>query len=54
MLILLSNVSVLVLVSSFSVLVLFTGVFVGLLNLIWSIIMLEFITKTPVDNDFNH
>ena len=35
-------------------LVLLTDVFVGVLMLIWSIIMLEYISKIPADNGFNH
>ena len=40
----------LVRLTSVSVLLLLTGVFVGELTLIWSILMLECITKIPVEN----
>ena len=53
-LILFTSVSLLVLLSSFFVLVLFTGVFVGVFTLIWSILMLEYISKITVDNRLNH
>ena len=53
-LILMTSVSVLVLLSSIYVLVLFTAVFVGVLTLIWSILMLESISKISVDNGSNH
>ena len=53
-LILLTSVSVLMLLTSVSVLVLLTGVFVGVLTLIWSILMVVFIAKIPVDNGLNH
>ena len=54
MLILLTIISVLILLTSVSVLVLLAGVFVGVLTLIWSILMLEYISKFPVYNGFNH
>ena len=44
----------LILLSSFVVLELLTGSFVGVLKLIWSILMVEFISKVPVDNGFNN
>ena len=44
----------LVLLSSVAVLVLITGIFVGVLTLIWSILMVEFISKVPVDNVVNN
>ena len=53
-LIILTSVSVLVLLTSVSVLVPLTGVIVGMLMLIWSIMMLEFIPRIPVDNGFNN
>ena len=54
LLMLLASVYMLVLLSSVDVLVLLTGMFVGVLTLIWSILMLECISKFPVDNGFNH
>ena len=48
------SVSVLVMLSRVAVLVLMTGIFVGVLTLIWSILMLECISKVPVDNGFNN
>ena len=53
-LILLTSISVLVMLTSVSVLVILTGVFVGVLTLIWSNLMLEFISKIPVENEFNN
>ena len=53
-LMLLISVYVLVLMSSVDVLVLMTGIFVGVLTLIWSILMLECISKVPVDNGINN
>ena len=43
----------LVLLTIVSMLVLLTGIFVGVLMLIWSILMLGYIAKIPVDNWFN-
>ena len=54
MLMLLTNVSVLILFSSVAVLAMLTGIFVGVLMMIWSILMVERISKVPVDNGFNH
>ena len=51
---LLASVSVMMLLSSDTVLVLLTGIFVSVLTLIWSILMVEFISKVPADNGFNH
>ena len=45
---------VLKLLTSVSVLVQLTGVFVGVLTLIWSNLMLEFMSKIPVENEFNN
>ena len=53
MLMLLANVSAMILLSSGTVLVFLTGIFVGVLKLIWSILMVECISKVPVDNGFN-
>ena len=53
-LILFTSVSVLVLLSSVNVLVMLTGYFVGVLTLIWSILMMECISKISVDNGFTH
>ena len=53
-LIMLTSVYVMALLYSFAVLVLLTGIFVGALTLIWSILMLELISKVLVDNGFNH
>ena len=49
----LTSVSVLILLYSISVLVLLTGVFLGVLTLMWSILMLEFISRMHVDNGLN-
>ena len=54
MLMLLDSVYVLILLSSGAVLVLLAGIFADVLTLIWSILMVEFITKIPVDNGFNN
>ena len=54
MLMLLASVSLLILLSSCAVLVLLTENVVGVLMLIWSIMMVEFISKIPVDNGFNN
>ena len=53
-LILLTSFSALVMLSSVSVLVQLNGVFLGGLTLIWSIMMLECISKIPVDYGYNH
>ena len=44
----------LIMLTSVFVLGLLTSVFVGVLMLIWSIQMLEYISKIKVDNGFNH
>ena len=49
-----ASVSVLIIIYSVAVLVLLTGIFVGVLTLIWSILMVECISKFPVDNWVNH
>ena len=54
MLMLLAIVSVLILLYSGDVLVFLTGVFAGVLTLIWSILMAKCIPKFSVDNGFNH
>ena len=54
MLRLLASISVMVMLSSVAVLVLITGIFVGVLTLIWSIMMVECISKVTVENWFNH
>ena len=54
MLVLLDSVSVLILLSSDALLELMTGVFVGVLTLIWSILMVECISKVHIDNCFNN
>ena len=54
MLILLASVSVLILLSSGAVLVFLTEIFVGVLTLMWSIHMVESISKVPVDNGSNN
>ena len=56
MLMLLASISVMILLYSYSgaVLVLFTGIFVGALTLICSILMVEFISKVPFDVFFNN
>ena len=51
---LMGSVSMLILFSIVSVLVLLTGSFVGVLTLIWSILMVERISKLPIYNGFNH
>ena len=50
----LASVSVLILLSGGAVLVFWTEHFAGVLTLIWSIMMVECISKIPVDNGFNH
>ena len=47
-------VSELILLASVSMLVLLDSVFVGVSTLIWSIMVLECISKIIVDNGFNH
>ena len=54
MLMLLAGVSVLILLSSVDVRVLLTGIFVGALNPIWTILMVERISKVTVDNGSNN
>ena len=54
MLILLASVSVLIMLSSDAVLVLLTGIFAGVLMLIWCFLMVECISKVPVENGFNN
>ena len=51
---LLASVHVMILMSSVAVLVLLTGIFVGVLTLIWSIQMAQCISKVPIDNGFNN
>ena len=53
-LILLASVSVLILLSSGAVLVFMSGIVVDVLTLIWSILMVECISKVTVDNGFNN
>ena len=48
------SVSVLIMLSIVVVMIFLTDIFVGVLTLIWSIFMVEFISKVPVDNIFNH
>ena len=54
MLMSLASVSMLIMLSSDAMLGLLTGIFVGALTLIWSILMVECILKVPVDNGFNN
>ena len=54
MLMLLASVSILILLSSDAVIIFLDGIFVCVLMLIWSILMVEYISKVPVDNGFNH
>ena len=54
MIILLARVSVLILLSSGAVIIFMAGIFVCVLMLIWSILMVEYISKVTVDNGFNH
>ena len=54
MLMLLASVSVLILFSGGALLVFLTGIFAGVFTLIWSILMVEFISKVHVYNGFNH
>ena len=53
-LILLTSIPTLKILTSVSVLVLLTGVFVGGLVMIWSILILECISKITVQNEFIH
>ena len=53
-LIFLTIVYVMVLLSSGAVMILLAGIFVGGLTLIWSILMVEYIYKVPVDNRVNY
>ena len=53
-LVLLASVSVLTLLSSVALLVMLTVIFFGVLTLIWSIMMVECISKVTVENWFNH
>ena len=50
----LASAYVLILLSSGGVLVFLTVFFVGVLKLIWYILIVECISKVPVDNGFNH
>ena len=54
MLMLFTSVSVLILSSSDAVMILPAGFFVDVLTLIWSILMVEFISKVPDYNGINH
>ena len=54
MLMFLSSIYVLILLSSGAVLVFLTGIFVGVLTLICYILMVECISRFPVDNGFNN
>ena len=54
MLMFLTSVSVLILLSSGAVMIFLTGIFVGGSTLIWSILMVECISKVPVENGFNN
>ena len=53
-LVLLASVSFMVLLSSCAVVILLTRIFVVVLTLIWSILMVECISKVTVDNGVNH
>ena len=53
-LMLLESFYVLIVLSSVSVVVLQTGIFVGVLMLIWSILMVECISKVLINNEFYH
>ena len=50
----LTSVSVLVLLYRGDLMILLAGIFVGVLMLIWSILMVEFISKVSVDKRVNH
>ena len=54
MMILLTSVSVLILLSIGTVTILLAGIFVGVLTFIWSILVVECISKAPVENRFNN
>ena len=54
MLLLLTSMSVLVLFSRGDLIIFLAGSFVGVLSLIWSILMVECISKVSVDNRVNH
>ena len=54
MLMLLASFSMLILLSSGAVLEFLNDIFVGVFTLIWSILMVECISKAPVDNGFNN
>ena len=48
------EVSGLILLSSDAVIIFLDGIFVCVLMLIWSILMVEYISKVPVENGFNN
>ena len=54
MLMLLASVSVLLLLYSGAAMIFLNDIFVGVLTLIWSILVAEFISKVPVENGLNH
>ena len=54
MLIVLASVYMLILLSSGDVLLFLTDIYVGLLMLVWSILMVECISKVPVESGFNN
>ena len=54
MLVFLTSVSVLVLLSRGDFMILMAGIFVGVLTLIWSIMIVECISKFSVENRVNH
>ena len=54
MLLLLTSMSVLVLFSRGDLIIFLAGSFVGVLSLIWSILMVECISKVHIDNCFNN
>ena len=54
MLMFLTSVYVLVLLYSGSMVILLAGIFGSVLTLIWSILMVEYISKVPVDNRVNN
>ena len=54
MLVLFTSFDMLILLSSGDVVILLTGIFVGFLRLFWSILMVECISKVPVDNGINN
>ena len=54
MLILLTIVSVMILLSSGILMILLAGIFVCVLTLIWSILMVEYISKVPIENGVNN